>query len=345
MTIKPVPVQFQSGPDEFQMNLGGRTQIRPLDLSSCSSEPQYRSLSHVPRVQSEDDDLIDIVAVVLFVGDVRPVKRGEADHKVRDIVLADHSVQRPMKLSAWNRFATNDVSFLTSWAEGFAVIGFRGVRPITYKGLSLVTTLSTAYVPEPTGDKADALRVWATQHTTLLEDWRAKDILLYSDETEKTITPLREVAHKKATSLWQDEKFWICASVPSLAVKDIYCYVGCSMCGHRVDDEAGTQFSCIVCDTQDAVASSRVTVNLVVVDATGMVKVTAFTKEVEVIVGLTAAEMSALKKNGDPSALTDKLSEVKDKMMLMQISPTNALSTSNALKWIVRAVEISTEQA
>lgn len=56
--IKPVPPEFREQAGDYQMNFSGKVHVKPLDLSGCSDEPQYRTLSLVPHTYSVGDALV-----------------------------------------------------------------------------------------------------------------------------------------------------------------------------------------------------------------------------------------------------------------------------------------------
>lgn len=51
------------------------------------------------------------------------------------------STQRPIKLAAWNRYSENEGAALAARADGFPVMGFVAVCPVTNRGIFFSYTL------------------------------------------------------------------------------------------------------------------------------------------------------------------------------------------------------------
>ncbi|KAL2929437.1 Replication protein A 70 kDa DNA-binding subunit B, partial [Bienertia sinuspersici] len=138
-SIQVIPQQFSSKAGELQMNFNDRVKIIPISQDNCSDEPQYMRLFAIPVAEEKTDMLLDILGVVLFVGETREFIVGNDTQYVHDIYITDDRMR-------------------TARAQSSMVVGFVGVQPLTRKGLSLTTSMSTDFVIQPTGDRADELR-------------------------------------------------------------------------------------------------------------------------------------------------------------------------------------------
>ncbi|KAL2905955.1 Replication protein A 70 kDa DNA-binding subunit B [Bienertia sinuspersici] len=305
--VQQVRVEHQKKPNEYRITFNETAKITPLATGACCSEPNYLKLTAIPRTQTVGDNSLDVIAIVLFVSDVYPVKQGSVEYPVRKVLLVDDSCQRQTILSAWNDLAH------VEW--------FTGIRVATYNGFSLTTTMSTFFVMDPTGEKADALRLWAMKNVALLNQMRSKTTLIWNSSTMKTITPVEEVESKKAHEIWEED-----------------------ICGRRIYSELGVTFDCVQCNTRNATAVLRATLTLFATDGIGAIKATAFGEEVELLLGVSSDKLFSMKKSVDENLLEEQLSKVRKAEKLIQVGPTNALTASEILKWVVRNVSAVEEE-
>ncbi|KAL2897602.1 Phototropin-1 [Bienertia sinuspersici] len=131
--IQQIPVEHQKKPNEYQIIFNERARITPLATNACWSEPNYLKLAAIPWTQTVNDESLDIIAIVVFVSDVYPVKRNSVEYSVRKVLLLDDNCQRPITLSAWNDLAHVECETLSRWSTAFVAIGFTGIRVAPYK--------------------------------------------------------------------------------------------------------------------------------------------------------------------------------------------------------------------
>ncbi|KAL2928695.1 Replication protein A 70 kDa DNA-binding subunit B, partial [Bienertia sinuspersici] len=291
VTVQAVPPQFRRKPNELQLNFNEKVKITPISIDKCSDEPQYIKLASVPCIEIDDDELLDVLGVVIFISGIRDVKYGQIDNQVRDISIKDESSPRPLILSAWNEFARVECETLNKWSQPFIVVGFLGVRRLIHKGITLGTTMSTSFVMDPTGERADELRRWATQHAALLSNRRSKLLELHFPPSTRTITTVAEIENKKTDSTWQEEKFWLDMTIPNATIDDLYCYFGCNQCGRRTKVDEDNISRCTTCKGPDVSSIPSATFKFYGADSTRAYKLTIFSQDVETLFTMNCADL------------------------------------------------------
>ncbi|KAL2924819.1 Replication protein A 70 kDa DNA-binding subunit B, partial [Bienertia sinuspersici] len=132
--IQPVPEQYQMNQNKYQMNLNERMTLIPLtgQLSMCTSP--YLSINEIPCSNDGKEELVDVLGIVLFVGETRLEPISGSDVPIRDIVITDDSTQHSRLLSAWDDLAENDSELFKNWSSSFIVAGFTAMRIKVYNG-------------------------------------------------------------------------------------------------------------------------------------------------------------------------------------------------------------------
>ncbi|KNA14533.1 hypothetical protein SOVF_106610 [Spinacia oleracea] len=132
---------------------------------------------------------------------------------------------------------------------------------------------------------------------------------------------------------------------------------------HRhTDVPVGKAYTCTNCSQKGSMACPRVTTNCDISDSTGTRLVTMFTSESETLLRMPAEDIFRIKHTicslhfattlcfflcKDDIAIKAATEMVRTKSVLVQLSPTVALSKSNALQWCHKkvALEENTEEA
>ncbi|KAL2906289.1 Replication protein A 70 kDa DNA-binding subunit B [Bienertia sinuspersici] len=291
-TIAQTPTQHASHPSEYQMTINSRARISPLITDFSLLEPQYRSISAIPRAMSEGDDLIDVLGVLLYVDDIKIINQTN----VQEIHITDPSYDRSLIVSVWNELARNDSEIIKTWCASNVVIGFTALRSTTIKGFSMASTMSSEIIKHPQGTKAESLRTWAIQNQTLLNDRRSKLLDIHTLSTDNNITSVKEINARKCSTTWQDERFWIDVTMPTATTKNMYVYLGCNKCGRRNNEIENAIYKCSKCSAIDATSVPRITFKADVTDGSSEMELTFFSKEVELLTGSTCAEIWSLKQ-------------------------------------------------
>ncbi|KAL2894070.1 Replication protein A 70 kDa DNA-binding subunit B [Bienertia sinuspersici] len=87
--IAPVAEQYRQKEKEFQMTFTRRMELIPVVGESSNPGPKYLQIQSIPRTGEASNDLIDVIGLVLYVGDIRPVNIAGREVPVRDIMIVD----------------------------------------------------------------------------------------------------------------------------------------------------------------------------------------------------------------------------------------------------------------
>ncbi|XP_056699127.1 replication protein A 70 kDa DNA-binding subunit B-like isoform X1 [Spinacia oleracea] len=326
---------------DFQMTFGRQTVIQPVNVEAGPILPDYQSIASIPRA-GDPDDRYDIVGVVLYVEDQPRSITTAQDRQVfvREIVITDHSSQQPLVISVWNDLAGADCDPLSCWGEKFVVVGFTSLRATSHKGFSLASSMSTMFIHDPEGHRADALKEWALRHQALLADRQARVLDVRNPSNEKVIITLDELRHKKNTNTLQEERPWLKVCIPDARLEKVHAYLGCPNCGKSTTAPLGEAFKCGTCSRIGVISTPRITFNCEVSDDTGTYAFTTFTEDSERLFRMTAADLFRMKHTGDLQTFMVARKLLRTKHFFIQVGPTTSLSTCNVLQWCLKKVEI-----
>lgn len=326
--IRRVPEQYQIKPNEFQMNFNDRARVIPVDTETVDLLPKYNSIMTVPPV----------IGVVLFAEETKTVKRGEREQQVREVMLTDYSSERPLVLSLWDDLARSGSEPLNQWAQTFMIVGFTDMQISNHKCFSLRSSMSTDVFIDPNDVKANALKRWIEDKETTLVDRRSKAMEIKFPSAERVLTTMAEIVAKKADKTWQEEKFWVEATIPEATIKNVRSYLGCSVCGRRGEAEKEATYKCLFCNSTEATCLPRVNYAFEATDGTESMKFTIFNDHVEKLFGLKCEDIIKLKTAEQSEEIQEEIAQLRSKTIYLEVGPTAALSASQMLKWTIRSI-------
>ncbi|KAL2932597.1 Replication protein A 70 kDa DNA-binding subunit B [Bienertia sinuspersici] len=245
--IQPVPEQYQMNQSKYQMNFNERMTLIPLTGQSSLCTSTYLSINEIPRSVDAKEELVDVLGIVLFVGETRLVPINGSDVPVRDIIITD---DRNGAVHSW-RLDSQQCALKHT------------------KGFSLGSTMSTEILVNPIDEKAEKLQLWAAQNETLLRDRQSIILKSRNSSQRRIISTVAEINAKKAASTWLEQKFWLEVTMPEATLDDLYFYLGCSKCGRKGDAGKGALYKCAHCNNTQSVSVPRITFKFKAVDATG----------------------------------------------------------------------------
>ncbi|KAL2905002.1 Replication protein A 70 kDa DNA-binding subunit B [Bienertia sinuspersici] len=111
--IALVAEQYRQKENEFQMTFN-RRELIPIGGESINPRPKYLQIQSIPRTGEAINELIDVIGIVLYVGNIRLVNIIGRDVPVRDIMIVADSNQYPLCLSAWNDLAEINYGIYTT---------------------------------------------------------------------------------------------------------------------------------------------------------------------------------------------------------------------------------------
>ncbi|KAK9734143.1 hypothetical protein RND81_04G117900 [Saponaria officinalis] len=200
--IKACDPQWKLSPTDmdYQMTFGRQTITQAIDAAATSVVPQYQTISQLPRF-SCGNEKFDVIGVLIYMEE-KPRTVTTAQQKqlsVREIVIADHSVEQPLVISAWHDLAEVDCDSLSPWSGKFEVVGFTALKVSAHRGFSLATTMSTSIIRSPQGERADGLKEWVGKHRRLLTDMQSRVVDVRKSSNDKTIKKIATLKLKKVS--------------------------------------------------------------------------------------------------------------------------------------------------
>ncbi|KAK9672105.1 hypothetical protein RND81_12G076600 [Saponaria officinalis] len=198
--IKACDPQWKVNPSDldYQMTFGRKTIIQPMDATPTTVVPQYQTIRQLPKI-STGNEKFDLIGVVLYLeAKARKVTiQNQRQISVRELIIADHSSEQPLVISAWQDFADVDCKSLCGRTRKFDVVGFTALKVSGHKGFSLFTTMSTTIIHSPQGDRADGLREWVSKHRQLLSYMQSRVMDVRRSSDDKTIKKISTLKLKK----------------------------------------------------------------------------------------------------------------------------------------------------
>ncbi|KAK9665000.1 hypothetical protein RND81_14G083300 [Saponaria officinalis] len=286
----------------------------------------------------------DVIGVVIYMEEKARtmITAQQKQLSVREIVIADHSVEQLLVISAWHDLAEVDCDSLSAWSGKLEVVGFTALRVSAHRGFSLTTTMSTTIIHSPQGERADGLREWVGKHRKLLTDMQNRVVDVRKSGNDQTIKKIATLKMKKAQTTLQDERHWLLVTIPA-ELNQINAYLGCSNCGKRADMPAGHVYSCTACSAENIKCSPKITFNTDVSDGSGTLSITTFTVDAIKLFRMDAADIFKMKHSEDH----ETFKQIKELMhtvpVLIQVGPKATLSRNNVLQWVLKQVVIDEE--
>uniref|UniRef100_A0A803N614 Replication factor A C-terminal domain-containing protein n=1 Tax=Chenopodium quinoa TaxID=63459 RepID=A0A803N614_CHEQI len=220
-------------------------------------------------------------------------------------MVIDHSTDQPMKVWTWNDLVGEKSESIVSNNDSFKVIGITTLRPITRQGFSLKSTMSTFFLKDPQGDKAEALAEWNS-----FEEFSFLNI-------------------ENLASTLPQEVFWLNVVTTDIEFERLRAYIGCSHCGKQTDLALGTVYSCKSCSRKDIHVAFMKNITFNVSNGTGSLELTIFTNVCDKLFRMPIQEIYEMKTMGvymlvEPIAATTE-----------QDSSSNVVSSSESKKVVI----------
>uniref|UniRef100_A0A803LHX7 Replication factor A C-terminal domain-containing protein n=1 Tax=Chenopodium quinoa TaxID=63459 RepID=A0A803LHX7_CHEQI len=282
----------------------------------------------------------DILGVIVHLEDTRKKKTSTGyEFDVRDIVVVDASVQRmadALVISVYGELATKECAKLASWCESFLVVSFRHLKAATHGGFSLVSSMSTIIDPDPAGPEVSALKAWVIENEDRLADHVAHQLQSREASISNVLTSVEDLKKKTPLTTTAHERHWLKITIPTARKEDIIAYVGCSVCGNHCDNVEATKFYCDKCN-DTCTTEKRVSITFYAADDIATIRLTAYGKQCEKLLGLKEAELIEKKISGWDGF--DKLAAaLKGKPVKVEVGPTSAIKRVGYLKWVIKTV-------
>ncbi|XP_021740104.1 replication factor A protein 1-like [Chenopodium quinoa] len=158
-----------------------------------------------------------------------------------------NNTEQPLTISMWGGLAVIDTEKLACWVLSPIVAAFTHLRPTTYKGFSLASSMSTTIISDPTGEEAHALRTWMKEKQEMLLDQATKILHIRTPSRTTATKTINEIEQKNAANTMQEERHWIQATIPDAQLENLLAYLGCNNCGKRCQEAKDATFKCLHC--------------------------------------------------------------------------------------------------
>ncbi|KAG5365426.1 Replication factor A protein 1 [Yarrowia sp. C11] len=306
--------KFSNVNNDYELMFGRDTVIIQADDAEAAAIPTANySFVTLDKLQEVDvGNNVDVLGVVQNVG---PLEDGVAKatgnpYKRRNLMLGDKS-GFATRLTFFGEKAT---SFDEATVPVGTIIAIKGARVGDFNGRNLSTSHSSTIAVEPAIDETYALKGWYAS-----EGKQTSFKQLQTTPTNKTVaaTPIDVVT----ASYGQSEKpdyYTLQAWVVHIRTNN-FAYPACQTpdCNKKVI-ESGEEWLCEKCNKTMDKPLYRYILSINVGDATGSMWLTAFNEPAEVIVGLTADQLTEIQTSQGDDEYEQAVQQVTGKQYTLR---------------------------
>ncbi|XP_021719156.1 replication protein A 70 kDa DNA-binding subunit B-like isoform X1 [Chenopodium quinoa] len=252
-----------------------------------------------------------------------------------------NSCDQPLSISLWNDLTeARYFDGLKNWADSFQVIGFRALKPYTRRGFSMNSSMSTRIIYEPKGERARVLQDWVKLFHQKIVDRQAMLLDVRYPCENKNIVSIADLKRRNPSNTMQEEILWIEVTIQNADLEKVNAYTGCSNCSKRSNLPLQKRFSCSSCSNKESIFTERATFKFEARDNTGSMAFTTFNNDTERLFRKTAAEIYAIKEEGDYDSFKTIQNMLSSIPFYIQVGPTLHLAQNNVLEWALKSVEL-----
>jgi replication factor A1 len=283
--------QFSNVNNDYELTFERETHVEKTEAQDDVPKMRYNFTSIGDLQNIEKDTTIDTIGVLREVGELGEIisKTTSKPYNKRDLTLVDNT-GFSVRLTIWGNSAT---SFN---AAPDSVVAFKGVKVSDFNGRSLSLLSSGSMTVDPDIEEAHKLKGWydaAGRDDKFQSHQNADGAGSGSTRSNNTITISQ--AKDLELLLVPDQKpewFSIKASIMFVSHKT-FAYPACASegCNKKVVMIDDDQWRCENCEKVHPKPEYRYILSLFAYDHTGQIRLTAFDKVAQIIMGMTANEL------------------------------------------------------
>ncbi|XP_021774140.1 uncharacterized protein LOC110738079 isoform X1 [Chenopodium quinoa] len=161
----------------------------------------------------------------------------------------------------------------------------------------------------------------------------------YPGENKKIVS-IADLKRRKPSNTMQEEILWIEVTIQNADLEKVNTYTGCSNCSKRSNLPLQKRFSCSSCSNKESICTERATFKFEARDDTGSMAFTTFNNDTERLFRKSAAEIYAIKEEGDYDSFKTIQNMLSSIPFYIQVGPTLHLAQNNVLEWALKSVEL-----
>nr|XP_018902956.1 PREDICTED: replication protein A 70 kDa DNA-binding subunit [Bemisia tabaci] len=295
--LKPANKKFSSLSHDFEMSFTRETVIVPCeeeDESIPAISYNFIPLNKIP--EKEPNTIVDAIGICVSASDVQNLvaRTTQRELQKRDVSIVDQTGTR-VDITLWG---TQAVEFDPTDEP---IVAVKGGRVTEYSGSRSIGLLgSSSLVLNPDIPEAHQLRGWYDTQEARSMDFRnvsARTGAGGADNGSSDIISLRDFRDKQLGSGDKPDYFSIKGTVTHVRQENAL-YQACPLgdCKRKVVDQNNGFFRCEKCCKEVPNYIWRLLLNVHVVDWSGEVWITLFQETAEQLLGMTAAEVGAVKE-------------------------------------------------
>ncbi|KAF8393555.1 hypothetical protein HHK36_021799 [Tetracentron sinense] len=301
-SLKPAQKNFNHLKNEWEIFLEA-TSTMELCVDEDSSIPKqqfsFRPINEIEN--AENNSILDIIGVVIFVNPSVPILRKNGMETQRRILNLKDGSGRSIELTLWGEFCNKEGQELQEMLNsGFSpILAVKAGKVNDFSGKSIGTISSTQLFINPDFPEACSLRDWFDKGgKSAASQSISRDIMQGGprNEIRKTVSQIKDEGLGRS-----DRPDWIMVKATISFIKtDTFCYTACPLmigdrqCSKKVT-RSGNTWQCDRCNQEFEECDYRYLLQAQVQDHTGLTWVTAFQESGEEILGCSAKELYILK--------------------------------------------------
>ncbi|KAL8034707.1 hypothetical protein ABFX02_12G046800 [Erythranthe guttata] len=229
--VSPLDIKYNKYNYPYQWTITTRTAIShevSEVIPRSSIKLNFASIAHL-KVDTEKDELIDVMVLFIEKRPIRSVVASGKQHVVRDFTVINQD-KMPIILTLWNSVAESEGKLIDEAQEDMPVIRATRLSVSSFYGLSLASTPATAIIVDPNIAEAQNLKTWRASNQKLISNALAKKEYLIHDDsfqatTEKEIYSLTDVVTAKKV-----DKFVVRVKAKITNNDQKFFYMACNFC-------------------------------------------------------------------------------------------------------------------
>lgn len=296
--------QFSNVNHDYELTFESGTQIEKAEDAEGVPKITFNFTTLADLQSVEKDMTVDVIGVLQDVGETQEIvsKTTSKPYSKRELTLVDNTGYN-VRLTIWGKTAQ---SFDT---QPESVIAFKGVKVSDFGGRSLSLLSSGSITVDPDIEQSYALKGWydGSGRTENFQS-HANTMSTVNATTGSEKNAPKTIAQIKDENLGMSEDTdWFTTKATIIYIKqDSFAYPACRSegCNKKVVEENADDWRCEKCQKSWDRPNYRYIMSVNVSDHTGQIWLSCFDEAGQLIMGMSANDMMAIKQaeeNGEPT--------------------------------------------
>lgn len=278
---------------QWQWTITASTLIR--DVENNNEDNNAPTYHFVPFNEFSDHlgnetSSIDILAAVVQIKPPKTITTENGTTTAQEIVLINEELM-PIVLTLWGQFVTNEGEILQAIAQSFPTLIAVRLKVSSFRGQSLSTKPTSAFVLNPNFKAAHQLHNWCIQNEGVIRtlpsplETHVRNITTPSPKVDKIISISNISSSPNA------KMYWVKATMSITSLDQSFWYMSCNNCYKSINAKYQTVFDCFHCKKKEVIAEPRVKFQVELKDNSGSIMATIFQDHAEKFFSISSTDL------------------------------------------------------